>query len=242
MYRAQSVADTLGSLGYLVAIVSSISFAMTPRAKFFQQLIRNIVFVCASVPYTILALYCARVARDNTQAPGDTSRYNSSAAAVSAIFLFFNVYVANSLRAVAIPALTSAEGIAVSFVDDFYCDDEHCNEHCIDSGIYFTRRTSDLLPPKENPDRFSFCFRPRRGNQCYRLPSHHANHILRNPEPEIWLMVAFIRSLFHVCHGASKGTQRLHISPKQLPFQGTRSSTRRRKSQNPRRPRQTRHG
>jgi hypothetical protein len=100
MYRADSVADELGSLGYLVAILSSLSFAMMPRAKFFQTLVRNILFTCASVPYTILALYCARVARNNTQAPGDTNRYNSSAAAVSAIFLFFNVYVANALRAV----------------------------------------------------------------------------------------------------------------------------------------------
>jgi Putative ER transporter, 6TM, N-terminal len=109
MYRAQPVADTLGSLGYLVAIISSISFAMAPRAKFFQQLIRHILFTCASVPYGILALYCARVARDNTQAPGDTNRYNSSAAAISAIFLFFNVWVANSLRAVAVPPVTSAK-------------------------------------------------------------------------------------------------------------------------------------
>lgn len=105
MYRAQPVADTLGSLGYLVAIISSISFAMMPRAKFFQTLVRNILFVCASVPYNILALYCARVARNHTQAPGDTNRYNSSAAAVSALFLFFIVYVINAVRAVLIPHL-----------------------------------------------------------------------------------------------------------------------------------------
>jgi ABC-type xylose transport system permease subunit len=104
-YRAGAVADTLGSLGYLIAIVASISMAMMPRAKFLQQLIRNIVFVCAAVPYVILALYCARQARNNTQAPGDTNPYNSSAAAVCAIYLFFNVYIANSIRAVPIPCL-----------------------------------------------------------------------------------------------------------------------------------------
>lgn len=100
MYRATPVADTIGSLGYLVAIISSLSFAMQPRAKFLQSLFRNLLFTCAAVPVTILGLYCARQARLHNEPTGSTARYDSSAAAVCAIFLFVNVYAANAIRAV----------------------------------------------------------------------------------------------------------------------------------------------
>jgi hypothetical protein len=100
MYRAKAVSDDIGSLGYVVAIISSVSFAMLPRAKFLQSLIRNILFTCLAVPFTILGLWAARQAKTNTQSPGSNALYNPSAAAVSAIFLFVDVYIANSIRAV----------------------------------------------------------------------------------------------------------------------------------------------
>ena len=100
MYRATSVATDIGSLGYLVAIISSLSFAMQPRAKFLQSLFRNILFTCAAVPFTILGLWCSRQAKSHTQTPGSPALYNSSAAAVCAIFLFVNVFAVNAFRAV----------------------------------------------------------------------------------------------------------------------------------------------
>jgi len=100
MYRATSVADDIGSLGYLVAIISSLSFAMQPRAKFMQSLFRNILFTCIAAPITMLGLYCARQAQLHTQPAGSTARYNSSAAAVCAIFLFVSNFGINAFRAV----------------------------------------------------------------------------------------------------------------------------------------------
>jgi len=100
MYRSTPVANEIGSLGYIVAIIASLQFAMQPRSKYLHSLIQNIIFTCAAVPYSILGLYCARVARHHTQAPRDRNPYNSSAAAVSAIFLFVNVYAINVFRAV----------------------------------------------------------------------------------------------------------------------------------------------
>ena len=103
MYRSKPVALEIGSLGYLVAIVSSLTLAMQPRAKFLQNLFRNILFTCIAVPFTILGLWCAREAKIHSQPPGSQALYNSSAAAVSAVFLFVNVFIANSFRAVPLP-------------------------------------------------------------------------------------------------------------------------------------------
>jgi hypothetical protein len=100
MYQSTPVATQFGSLGYLVAIIASLSFAMQPRAKFLQGLIRNILFGCIAVPITTLGLWCARQAKLHTQPAGSTELYNSSAAAVSGVFLFFNVFAVNSFRAV----------------------------------------------------------------------------------------------------------------------------------------------
>jgi uncharacterized membrane protein len=100
MYRADSVAKTIGSLGYLVAIICSISMAMLPRAKFIESVIRNIFVVCLAAAVSILGLWCARQAKIHTQLPSNPTLYNPSAAAVAAVFVFFNVYISNVVRAV----------------------------------------------------------------------------------------------------------------------------------------------
>jgi hypothetical protein len=100
MYRADSVARTFGSLGYLITIISSLSFAMQPRAKFIEGLFRNLILTCLAVPVAILGLWSARQAKHHTQSAANPGSYNSSAAAVSAVFLFFNVYASNAFRAV----------------------------------------------------------------------------------------------------------------------------------------------
>jgi len=109
MYQASPVAQVFGSSGYLVAVIASLSFAMQPRAKFLKSLILNILVTCVAVAFTIFGLWCSRQAQLNTQSPGSTALYNSSAAAVSAIFLFFSVFAVNSLRAVFTSLVTADE-------------------------------------------------------------------------------------------------------------------------------------
>jgi len=100
MFQSNPVADMFGSLAYLTAIITCLCFTIMPRAKFLQSLIRHVLFTCLAVPMAILGLWCARQAKLHTQAPGSTDPYNSSAAAVSAVFLFFNAYIINAFRAV----------------------------------------------------------------------------------------------------------------------------------------------
>jgi hypothetical protein len=117
MFESNVVADYFGSLGYLIAIISSLTFAMLPRGKFIESLIRNIIFTCLAVPLTILGLWCCRQAKLNTQPPGSTELYNSNAAAVAAIFLFFSIFAINSFRAVGITAILRADCVEISKVD-----------------------------------------------------------------------------------------------------------------------------
>ena len=100
MFQATSVAQEFGAQTYIVSIVASLCFAMQPRAKFVQTLFSNILLSCLAACITLLGLWCAQQAKFHTQSPGDTNPYNSSAAAVSAIFLFFNLFVVNAFRAV----------------------------------------------------------------------------------------------------------------------------------------------
>ena len=82
-----------------------------PRAKFVQTLLLNILSICLSTAVQLLVVYCAVMARQHTEAssgpssvgvptPGtSTAAYNSSASAVSAIWLFAQIYMVTTLRA-----------------------------------------------------------------------------------------------------------------------------------------------
>ncbi|KAK4998768.1 hypothetical protein LTR66_002068 [Elasticomyces elasticus] len=115
-YQASSVAKTYTTVGYLVAIVSILSFPMMPRAKFLQTLFFNLVGVCLATAVALLAIYCAVQARahttpvvrpgtggagtSGTPSPGaQTAGYNSSASAASAIWLIFQIYLISTIRA-----------------------------------------------------------------------------------------------------------------------------------------------
>lgn len=100
MYQAPSVAEEYSTLGFLVAISSVLGFCIMPRGKFIQTMSLNIVAICFSAAINLLALFCVVKAREHTTAPGTTpGSYNSSACAVCAIWLIFEVYVINVLRA-----------------------------------------------------------------------------------------------------------------------------------------------
>ncbi len=110
MYQSTPVAKIYSTLGYLVAIMSVLSFAILPRSKFLQTMLLNIIGVCIGSAVALLQIYCSVQARAHTTAapppssngpsPGSAvSGYNSSAAAVCAVWLFFNIYLANTIRA-----------------------------------------------------------------------------------------------------------------------------------------------
>ncbi|KAH8668209.1 hypothetical protein BGZ60DRAFT_377054 [Tricladium varicosporioides] len=75
-----------------------------PRAKYFQTLILNILGVCIGSAIALLGIWSGIKAREHTTPPGSVERYNSSQAAVCAIWLFANIYFVNVMRA-KIPAL-----------------------------------------------------------------------------------------------------------------------------------------
>lgn len=110
IYESTSVAEIYSTLGYLVAIMSVLSFAILPRSKFIQTMLLNIIGVCVGAAVALLEIYCSVQARvHTTPAPSPSSKgpspgaavsqYNSSASAVCAIWLFFNIYLVNTLRA-----------------------------------------------------------------------------------------------------------------------------------------------
>ncbi|KAL8805534.1 MAG: hypothetical protein Q9182_001903 [Xanthomendoza sp. 2 TL-2023] len=114
LYQSTGFADTYATLGYLVAIMSILSFVIIPRAKFVQMMLFNIIGICIGFCIALLSIYCSVQARAHTSpqpstgpksssggpSPGAAvAPYNSSASAVCAIWLFFNLYVSNTLRA-----------------------------------------------------------------------------------------------------------------------------------------------
>lgn len=114
LYQSTSFADHYATLGYLVAVMSILSFGIMPRAKFIQTMLFNIIGICIGFCITLLSIFCSVQARAHKipplsmgpksssggPSPGDSvAPYNSSASAVCAIWLFFNIYISNTRRA-----------------------------------------------------------------------------------------------------------------------------------------------
>lgn len=114
LYQSTSFADHYSTLGYLVAVMSILSFGIMPRAKFVQTMLFNIIGICIGFCITLLSIFCSVQARAHTSPPLSTgpksssggpspgasvAPYNSSASAVCAVWLFFNIYISNTLRA-----------------------------------------------------------------------------------------------------------------------------------------------
>ncbi|KAK9376334.1 uncharacterized protein V1513DRAFT_440036 [Lipomyces chichibuensis] len=110
LFELDRFAANFTTVGYLVAIMSILSSAMLPRAKFLQTMMFNIIAICIGGCISLLTCYCSVSARKNTTsgsissggapAPGITTSvtYSSSANAVSAIWLFLNIAIANAFR------------------------------------------------------------------------------------------------------------------------------------------------
>ncbi|KAJ5664374.1 hypothetical protein N7507_005105 [Penicillium longicatenatum] len=98
IYQATDVADEYTTLGYLMAIVSVFGFAIMPRAKFIQMMIFDVLAVCIAACLALLTMYSSVKARQHTET-GTTSAYNSSASAVSGVWLFFQIWLVHAFRA-----------------------------------------------------------------------------------------------------------------------------------------------
>ncbi|ELR07383.1 hypothetical protein VC83_06608 [Pseudogymnoascus destructans] len=103
-YESLDIVKIFTTLGYLVPVIAVLSITIMPRAKYIQTLILNTIGICIGSAVALLGIWSAIQARVHTTPPGSTTGYNSSQAAVCAIWLFADIYLVNALRA-KIPAL-----------------------------------------------------------------------------------------------------------------------------------------
>lgn len=111
-YQSDAWAKKYTTLGYLTAIMSFLSLAIQPRAKFVQATLVSILFICFGAAFALLQIRCVTSARQHST-PAAASHatvngssggkqavaYNSSASVVSAVFLFAEIYLGNMIRA-----------------------------------------------------------------------------------------------------------------------------------------------
>ncbi|GAW19180.1 hypothetical protein ANO14919_086640 [Xylariales sp. No.14919] len=103
IYQSDAVAEEFSTFGYLVGIIAVLSLSALPRGKFVQTLVLNLLFLCVGAAVALLILWSALQARLHTLAVPDNPQsppvYNSSQAAVSALWLVVNIWIVNTLRA-----------------------------------------------------------------------------------------------------------------------------------------------
>lgn len=68
-----------------------------PRAKFIQMMILDVLAVCIAACFALLTMYSSVKARQHTASAPDS--YNSSASAVSGVWLFFQIWLVHTFRA-----------------------------------------------------------------------------------------------------------------------------------------------
>ncbi|KAI1426104.1 hypothetical protein F5Y12DRAFT_713554 [Xylaria sp. FL1777] len=97
IYQSDAVAKEFSTFGYLVGIITVLSLSALPRGKFVQTLILNVLFLGVGSAVSLLILWSSLQARLHTQTM--PAAYNSSQSAVSAVWLFANIWIVNTLRA-----------------------------------------------------------------------------------------------------------------------------------------------
>ena len=109
-YQWTAFANEYTTLGYLTAIMSLLSLAMQPRAKFCQAMFFSLLFTCTGAAVALLQIQCTVAARNLQDPPNLGSAtgssgskqaiaYSSSACVVSCVWLFFAIYAINTIRA-----------------------------------------------------------------------------------------------------------------------------------------------
>lgn len=108
IYQAPAVRNLLSTLGYLCGIISVLSLALLPRGKFLQNLTLSLLTASVGSAMGMLITWSSVQARLNTSnleemyayiAANGRAPYNSSQSAVCAVWLCFNIWAANTVRA-----------------------------------------------------------------------------------------------------------------------------------------------
>ncbi|KAJ3561770.1 hypothetical protein NPX13_g8816 [Xylaria arbuscula] len=97
IYQSDAVAEEFTTFGYLVGVIAVLSLSALPRGKFVQTLILNLIFLGIGSAIALLILWSSLQARLHTETV--PAAYNSSQSAVSAVWLFANIWIVNTLRA-----------------------------------------------------------------------------------------------------------------------------------------------
>ncbi|EXJ78639.1 hypothetical protein A1O1_09040 [Capronia coronata CBS 617.96] len=109
-YQSDGWAKQYSTLGYLVAIISTLSMPILPRAKYVQGLTNSLIAICLAAAMGLLAIQCAVAARQHghthsasttTGSSGSTQStdYSAAASVTACVWLFFNLYMTNTIRA-----------------------------------------------------------------------------------------------------------------------------------------------
>lgn len=108
IYQAPAIKNLLTTLGYLTGIISVLSLVALPRGKFLQNMGLSLLFAGIGGGMGTLIVWSSVQARLNTSdaaalaqyiAQHGSAPYNSSQSAVCGVWLFFNIWAANTARA-----------------------------------------------------------------------------------------------------------------------------------------------
>lgn len=108
IYQAPAIRTLLTTLGYLVGVISVLSLVPLPRGKFIQNMTLNLLCAAVGGAMATLIAWSSVQARLNTSNLEDLAKYiqengrapyNSSQSAVCGVWLFFNIWLANTIRA-----------------------------------------------------------------------------------------------------------------------------------------------
>ncbi|KIW21166.1 hypothetical protein PV08_01746 [Exophiala spinifera] len=106
-YESDAWAREYSTLGYLSAIMTTLTLPILPRGKFLQNLLTATFAVCLGAAMTLLTIRCtvaaresrSRASQEGTSGSQEARSYSTAANATAVAWLFFNLWFANTLRA-----------------------------------------------------------------------------------------------------------------------------------------------
>ena len=106
-YQSNAYSSEYTTLGYLTAIMATLTLAMQPRAKFLQAMFLSVVMVCTGAAVALLQIQTCVAARQTptTASTAGSSgsqqavRYSVAASVTAGVWLMFTIYLTNVLKA-----------------------------------------------------------------------------------------------------------------------------------------------
>ncbi|EAA61424.1 hypothetical protein AN7172.2 [Aspergillus nidulans FGSC A4] len=100
IYQSSAISNITLTIGYLSALISVLSQALLPRAKFTKIVFFDVLSTCIAASLCCLAVFCAVKAQEHHAPPvPPQDAYSSDACAVSAVWLIVMIWAANAIRA-----------------------------------------------------------------------------------------------------------------------------------------------